>query len=237
VGTGAWTARPGRRDGADWPRDCLSVARALLDAAKGDRFEALYVLALTTGMREGELLGLRWRAVDLERGAVQVRVTLRRTTEGFTTTETKTARSRRQLILTPLAVNALRRHHIHQLEERAAAGEAWEDHDLVFPNTIGRPMEASNFLYRECLPLIKKAGVPRIRFHDLRHTAATLLLLQKVNPKVVSEMLGHSSVAITLDLYSHVLPDMQYEAMKAMSRLLGEQQNTVPHSFDEKPTE
>jgi integrase len=175
----------------------------------------------------GKLLGLQWRAVDLEQGAIQVRVTLRRTAEGITTTETKTAHSRRRLILTPLAIDALRRYRAHQLEERLAAGAVWEDHDLVLPNTIGRPMEASNFVYREYLPLLKKAGLPRIRFHDLRHTAATLLLLQKVNPKVVSEMLGHSSVAITLDLYSHVLPDMQQEAMEAMSRLLDGQEETV----------
>jgi integrase len=194
-------------------------ARSLLDAARGDRFEALYTLALTTGMREGELLSLRWRSLDLDQGTLQVRTTIRRTTEGFTVTEAKTARSRRKLLLTPNAVDALRRHREAQKKERSHAGEAWEENDLVFPNTIGKPVEAGNFLRRQYRPLLKRLDLPPVRFHDLRHTAATLLLLQGVHPKVVSEMLGHASVSITLDLYSHVLPDMQRDAMEAMARL------------------
>lgn len=194
-------------------------ARTLLEAARGDRFEAIYTLALTTGMREGELLSLRWRSLDLEQGTLQVRTTIRRTTEGFTVTEAKSARSRRKLLLTPNAVDALRRHREIQLIERAQLAEAWEDNDLVFPNTIGRPVEAGNFLRRHYRPLLKRLGFPPVRFHDLRHTAATLLLLQGIHPKIVSEMLGHASVSITLDLYSHVLPDMQRDAMEAMARL------------------
>lgn len=195
-------------------------ARALLAAAQGNRFEALFAVVLSTGMREGELLGLRWRAVDLENATIQVRVTIHRTREGFTVSEAKTARSRRKLILTPIAAEALPRHRAAQLEERLRLGQGWEDNDLVFPNSVGRPMEAGNFLRRHYFPLLRKAGLPHVRFHDLRHTAATLLLLQGIHPKVVSEMLGHASVAITLDLYSHVLPDMQRDAMQAMERIL-----------------
>jgi integrase len=101
-----------------------------------------------------------------------------------------------------------------------AAGEAWQDNDLVFPNALGRPMDGSNLL-RFCFrPLLKGAGLPPIRFHDLRHTAATLLLGQGIHPKVVAEMLGHSTIAITMDTYSHVLPEMQGTAAASMDRLL-----------------
>lgn len=202
--------------------------RVLLAAARGDRFEALYAVVLSTGMREGELLALKWSAVDLDQGTVQVRATIHRTIEGFTVSHTKTARSRRKLVLTPTAIDALRRHRVRQAEERLARGEAWEDQDLVFPNTVGKPMEVSNFARRCYKPLLKKASLPDVRFHDLRHTAATLLLLEGVHPKIVSEMLGHASVSITLDIYSHVIPDMQRTAMEAMERVLtGDASRTV----------
>jgi integrase len=117
----------------------------------------------------------------------------------------------------------LQRHRIQQLEECQALGPIWDNtYDLVFPNTLGRPMDASHLIRREFHPLLKQAGLPHMRFHDLRHTAATLLLRQGVNPKIVSEMLGHASVSITLDLYSHVLPDMQQIAAEAMDTALGE---------------
>ncbi len=198
-------------------------ARALLVAAAGDRLEALYVLALSTGMRQGELLGLRWRDVDLEHGVLSVRATLQFINGQFVFAEPKSARSRRQIALSKRAVEALLGHRIRQLEECSALGSAWDvTYDLVFPNQVGRPMNASNMIRREFHPMLKRAGLPYIRFHDLRHTAATLLLRQGVNPKIVSEMLGHASVSITLDLYSHVLPDMQQMAAEAMDAALGE---------------
>jgi integrase len=169
-------------------------------------------LELSTGMREGELLALKWSAVDLDHARLQVRATVKRTPQGFVMSEAKTARGRRQLRLTPTVVRSLRQHQARQMEERQAVGPAWEDNNLVFPNGLGRPMEHGNLLRRYFWPLLRKAGLPRIRFHDLRNTAATLLLLGGINPKIVSEMLGHASVAITLDLYSHVLPDMQRDA-------------------------
>jgi len=195
-------------------------ARTLLESAQGDRFEALYVLALTTGMRLGELLGLRWQDVDLAAGMLQVRHTLLRIRDGLQLTEPKTARSRRHIALAPSAVDALRHHRSRQATVRLRLGQVWEDHDLVFANEIGKPVEAGNLLRRSFWVLLEKAELPHIRFHDLRHTAATLLLQQSVHPKVVSELLGHSSIGLTLDTYSHVIPDMQQQAVAAMDSLL-----------------
>lgn len=195
-------------------------SRAFLEAVKGNRYEALFVLALSTGMRQGELLALRWQDVDIDDAYLQVRVTLKVVDGKPVIDKTKTRRSRRKVALTPHACEALRRHRARQVEERLALGPVWNDHDLVFPNTIGNPFDCRGLVKRNFVPLLRKANLPRIRFHDLRHTAATLMLLKGVHPKVVSEMLGHASIAITLDLYSHVLPDMQREAVMAMARVL-----------------
>jgi integrase len=195
-------------------------ARALLAAAKGDRLEALYVLALTTGMRQGELLALHWRDVDLDAGAVMVRGSLGRTKDGLLISAPKNNRTRR-IELTEAAIIALRRHRVAQAEERLSLGAGWDDQDLVFPNAIGRPIEARNLLSRSYAPLLKRANVPALNFHALRHTAATLMLMQGIHPKVVSEMLGHSQISITLDIYSHVIPTMQKQATAAMDALLG----------------
>jgi integrase len=197
-------------------------ARAFLEASEGDRYHALYVLALSTGMRQGELMALKWEHVDLEHGTIQVRGTLQRTRAGLTITEPKTASSRRQVALTRPAINALRQHHVAQMEERLRLGPAWEDSGLVFCNEAGGPIDATGSLTRSFLRLLRRAGLPRIRFHDLRHTAATLLLGQGVHPKIVSEMLGHTQIAITLDLYSHVTPTMQRQATDAMEAVLAD---------------
>lgn len=195
-------------------------SRLLLAAAEGDRYEALFVLALTTGMRQGELLGLRWQDVQLEQGTLRIQSSLQRTKEGFVLSEPKTKRSRRQVNLTEAAKAALRRHRIDQAARRLLVGPAWQDWNLVFTNEVGGPMEASHLLRHCFYPLLTKAKLPAIRFHDLRHTAATLLLGQGIHPKIVSEMLGHSNIYITLDLYSHVTPTMQQQAAAAMDLLL-----------------
>ena len=179
----------------------------LLDAARGDRFEALYTLAVTTGMRLGELLGLRWQDIDIEAGNIHVRHTLLRLKDGLKLREPKTPQSRRRIALTPQAIDALRHHRARQAAERLQLGAVWDDHDLVFANGIGRPLEQGNVLRRSFWPILERAALPRCRFHDLRHTCATLLLQQGVHVKIVSEMLGHSNIKITLDVYSHVLPD------------------------------
>jgi integrase len=195
-------------------------SRTLLDAAQGNRLEALYVLALSTGMRQGELLALKWADIDLDGSMIQVKATLQRTRDGFAFLEPKTAKSRRQVALTRAAVAALRRHKVSQLEERLRC-PYWQDAELVFASEVGTPIEVSNLIRRSFQPLLAGAGLPRIRFHDLRHTAATLMLGQNVNVKVVSEMLGHSQIAVTLDLYSHVTPTMQRQAVEALDAVLG----------------
>jgi len=201
---------------------CLSPdqARTLLATASGDRLEAVYALAVTTGMRRGEILALQWKYVDLETGSLQVVGTLQRTREGLSIAEPKTDRSRRQVALSATAAQALRKHRAAQASQRLLLGAAWQDLDLVFTNDIGGPMEPANLIRRSFQPLLKRAGLPPIRFHDLRHTAATLMLSQGVHPKIVSEMLGHSQINITLDLYSHVTPTLQRQAAAAVDDLL-----------------
>ncbi len=200
----------------------LSEAQAqkLLTTAQGARLEALYVLALATGMRQGELLALKWRDVDLDGATLQVRASVHYGGSSFVFDEPKTPYSRRRIALSQIAIEALRSHRVRQLEERIQLGAAWDDMELVFPNSIGRPLSASNLMRREFHPLLDQAGLPKVRFHDLRHTAATLLISRGINPKVVSEMLGHSHVSVTLGIYSHVMPHMQEQAASAMDAAL-----------------
>ena len=152
---------------------------------------------------------------------MRVRATLKRnkqTGEWFFA-EPKTRQSRRQIALAGEVVATLRQHRMRQAAERLRAGPAWQDIDLVFCAALGGPLSARGMV-RQFKHLLADAGVPPIRFHDLRHTAATLLLSARVNPKVVSEMLGHASIGITLDIYSHVLPDMQAHAAAEMDAAL-----------------
>ena len=197
-----------------------SQVRALCAAAVGDRFEALFVVAVTTGLRQGELLALRWRDVNLEAATLQVTGTLTRDGQGLAVTAPKTARSRRQVVLSPPSVAALIRHRSLQAEERERMGPIWVDQDLVFPNVIGGPMQRDHLVRRHFVPLLRRAGLPTVRFHDLRHTAATLLLGGGVHPKIAAEMLGHTTVAITLNRYSHVTETMQREAAQVMGAIV-----------------
>jgi integrase len=192
--------------------------RLLLDVVQGTRQEGLYTLALFTGMREGELLGLRWRDVDLASGHLTIQTALKNVSNRRWLGKPKTEAGRRQIMLTATTMAALRAHRTRQLQERLAAGEAWHDLDLVFCTRTGGHIAGSN-LRMAHIRLLKRLGLPYIRIHDLRHTAATLLLLQGVPVKVVSEMLGHASVTITMNLYMHVLPTMQRAAAEAMEAL------------------
>jgi integrase len=197
-------------------------AQQLLAAAQGDRLEALYVLMLTSACRLGELLGLCWDALDLERGEMRILSALKDVANTRTLGTPKTPRSRRTIPLTPFAVESLKRHHVNQTVERLKQGAGWNPQRLVFCTTSGTPYARSNFRYGEYRQLIARAGLPYIRPHDLRHTAATLLLLDEVQPIVVSEMLGHASVAFTLQTYGHVQAAMRKPARDSMERLFGQ---------------
>jgi integrase len=175
------------------------------------------VLAVTTGLRQGELFGLRWKDVDLAAGRLSVSHTLTTPKGGRRLGPPKRNRSRRSVKLTAGATKALTAHRERQLEERVKLAELWQDHGFVFTTQVGTPLNRHNFFRRCFKPLLEEAGLPRnVRFHDLRHTCATLLLSKNVNPKIVQELLGHANISQTMDTYSHVLPNMQDQAASAM---------------------
>jgi len=192
----------------------IDQSKALLEAARDDRFGALYALAIGTGLRQGELFALRWEDVDLRSGSVSIRNTLQEVGGKLLLQEPKTSRSSRMVVLPDFALEALRAHRKGVMTARVSG-------EWVFSDGAGGPLRKSNFVRRSFKPLLRRAGLPDIRFHELRHTAATLLLSQGTNPKVVQEMLGHSRVSMTLDTYSHVTPSLQRGAADAMNAMLG----------------
>jgi integrase len=194
--------------------------RALFEAASDHKLEGLYILAVTSGLRQGELLALRWEDVDLEAGTLHVRRTLSEARSGRIFEAPKSAKGR-QIRLTRKATEALKWHRKRQLEERMARAGLWQEQGLVFPSSVGTPLSARN-LQRHFKAVLERAELPKsIRFHDLRHTCATLLLRQGVHAKYVQELLGHADISLTLNVYSHVLPDMGDAAAGAMDDALG----------------
>ena len=197
-------------------------ANRLLDVTRNERdgFEALYVLALTTGLRIGELLGLKWNDIDLDARRLRVSRQLQRSREeGLIFTEPKAA-SRRTVDLPARTVEALKRHRKRQFEETLKAGGAYHDNDLVFAGCLGEPIGPEKVTQRAFKPLLKRTGLPEIRFHDLRHTFATLLLARGVHPTYVQRALGHASVKMTLDRYSHWMPSMGRATAEAIDAAL-----------------
>jgi integrase len=200
-------------------------ARKLIGAAyeTADRYAALYVVALHTGMRAGEMLGLRWDDLDLDASgatpALQVRRTLSETRAGHKFELPKSGKGR-SIKLSRKAVEALRSHRAKQAEEKLRLGSLWEDSGLVFPTTTGTTTSGTNLLGRHFKPLLKRAGLPPIRLHDLRHTCATILLMAGKHPKFVQEMFGHANISITLDTYSHVIEGMDGGLADAMDDAL-----------------
>lgn len=190
----------------------LTVAR---DA--GTEVEAFYTLAIETGMRKGELCGLMWDDVDINARRISVRRTLLKAGPEPVLGVPKTGRSR-AITISPQTASLLRKHQLRQKELKLSLGGAYKDRDFVFAKENGNPIQINNFGQRSFANLIESAGVKKIRFHDLRHTCATLLLAKGVNPKIVQERLGHSDISMTLNRYSHVTPTMQDQA----ARLLGD---------------
>lgn len=198
-------------------------AAGFLQAAASDRWSVLFAFALATGMRPGEYLGLQWKDIDLESGTVMVRRALiwRDKGGGWRFGEPKTARSRRLIPLPASTLRALAQHKRQQAAERLKAGAAYQLNDFVFATPEGGPLMPGNLKRRHLLPILERANLPiSFRLYDLRHTCATLLLAAGEHPKVVSERLGHASITLTLDVYSHVLPTMQKAASQKLESLL-----------------
>ena len=197
-------------------------ARAFLTAVEGNRLEALYHVAVALGMRQGEVLGLCWDAVDLDAGTIRVVRNLQRVNGRPRLVEPKTRRSRRTLPLSPSLVSKLRQHRARQNRERLAAGDRWQNWNeagLVFTSEVGTPLDSPNLLKR-FRRILDEAGLPAIRFHDLRHGCASFMIAQGLNPRVVMEQLGHSQISTTMDTYAHVMPDALRDAASQMEDFL-----------------
>ena len=192
----------------------IEQARQLLVATHDDELEALYMLAITTGMRQGELLALTWKDFDFTTGKLQIRRSLHRVPhKGTIASELKTVSSRRCIQMTTGARDALQRHALQQQRTAREQEAGWNKEGWIFCNTRGKPLHVTDLIRRSFRPLLEKAGLPPMRFHELRHTTATLLLSMGTHPKIVQELLGHSNIMITLEIYSHVLPPLQEETM------------------------
>ena len=206
-------------------------ATRFLNGAKTDRFGLLFAFAMATGMRPEEYLGLKWSDVDLKAGTVRVQRVLRRSRDNWqswTLAEPKTPKSRRTIPLPNTITVELSHHKARQAEERFQAGGTWHDHGLVFAAPNGMPLNLE-LVTQHFKSILKKAGLPTsIRLYDLRHTCATLLLMAGEHPKVVAERLGHATVTMTLDVYSHVLPTMQKAATDKLEAMLFHQQQGKP---------
>jgi len=199
-----------------------SQVRVLLDTAKSirDRFYPLYYLAIHTGMRQAELIGLKWDDVDWEKSTIQVKRQVRHFKGGgYTFTSPKSRSGYRTIILGRQALNALEDHLMVQSELKDAIGDEWVDLNLIFASNTGTPIRASN-LRRGFRRLLKESELPKIRFHDLRHTAASLMLNHGIPVLIASKRLGHSKPSITIDVYGHLLPSKQEEAAELMDNLM-----------------
>jgi integrase len=196
--------------------------RIFLHAVQGSRLDALFHLAVTSGLRQSEILGLKWSDLDWDTGNLQVQRQLQRVRgKGLIFSEPKSTSGRRLIVIGLATLEKLKEHKNRQDYERNGFPEDWQTLNLIFAKPNGSPIGPRS-LYRKFKSIINDAELPEIRFHDLRHTAATLMLQCGIHPKVVQERLGHSSISITLDTYSHVLPVMQLEAATKIDELLAQ---------------
>jgi integrase len=197
-----------------------SQVSQLLVAAKSHRLEALFHLTITTGMRESEVLALNWSDLDWSKRSLKVERQLERPRgEGVQFSAPKTTYGKRSIKLGIKTTDVLRKHYERQQFERRAAGEAWREYDLIFPTSVGTPIDQRSFL-RTFKLFLKHAGLPSIRFHDLRHTSASLMLNHDVPVIIVSRRLGHARASITSDIYGHLMPNMQDEAAEMIDELV-----------------
>jgi integrase len=196
-------------------------AQELLSVAEGHRIDALLVLAVTTGMRRGELLGLRWTDIDFQNRCLHVRRTLDYLAHyGIVVTEPKTTKGKRKIELPDFVIEKLQQHRVRQLEMKLKAGANWKEEGYVFTGLQGGVLNP-RYLVKLFKNVLKEAWLPDIRFHDLRHSAATILLSMGVHPKIVQELLGHEDITTTLGIYSHVLPSLQKETMEKWDAAFG----------------
>ncbi|MBI4853561.1 MAG: site-specific integrase [Acidobacteria bacterium] len=208
----------------------LEQSKKFLEVCAGHRLEALFVLTLSLGLRRGEVLGLRWEEVDFQKKSLKVKLGLQRIDGKLILGEVKTKKSARTLPLPDSLVSLLKSHRAKQLEEKLAIGSKWKESNLVFTTSIGTPIEPRN-LKRSFDKILEDANkkldechkLPHQRIHDLRHTCATLLLAQGVPPRTIMEILGHSVISTTLDVYAHVLPEMNRDAINTLEFILGNQ--------------
>jgi integrase len=197
----------------------VEESRKFLDAIKGDRMEALYSVALTMGLRQGEALGLRWQDIDLQLGTLQIAKQLQRIDGEFQLVEPKTKRSRRILALPAVAIRQLRDHSDRQQAERRLGGVKWNDWGLVFTTTAGKPVDGT-VVSHQFHRILDRAGLPQRRFHDLRHSCATLLEAQKVSARVAMEILGHSQISVTMNMYTKVVTALKRDAANRIDELV-----------------
>ena len=194
-------------------------AQQLLETLKEHRHESLYLLMLSTGMRRGEALGLKWEDLNPATGVVRIKRNLKREGGRIVTADTKTLRSRRAVNLPIPVLEALQRNRVLQDAERADLGDAWIESGFIFTTSIGTPIDPRN-LYREFTQICERAGLGHWHPHELRHSAASLMLASGVKLQVVSEVLGHSSIRMTADIYGHILDPDRQQAASAMSEVL-----------------
>ena len=196
-----------------------SAARRVLQAVRGDRLEALFTVALASGLRQSETLGLRWSDVNVDAGTLSVQRTLQRVNGAFTFFPPKTARSRRTIAMPAPVASALLQHMKRQLEERTIMGESWEGDTwgaLVFTDEIGRPLTSFHVSRHFSKPL-HLVGLPPMRYHDLRHGAASLMAAQGVSARVAMEILGHAQISTTMNIYTNIAPELQKDAAETLS--------------------
>jgi integrase len=197
-----------------------SQVSTFLTAAQGSRYQVLFHLAIVTGMRQAELFGLKWADISWTKGQLYVRRQAQRIPgQGCVLSEPKTKAGRRTIKLGEGTLNLLRQQSEKVAQNKAVAGRRWIDYDLIFPCSIGTPLDQSNVL-GEFYMVLENAGLPKIRFHDLRHTAASLMLNHGVPVIVVSKILGHSKPSVTVDIYGHLYNEMQDQAAQIMDDLV-----------------